>query len=70
MNGQLSGIVRMIERGDDCVSVLVQFKAAKSGIGRALSLFLKENMKQCVGAEKMSEKKEKDLEKMLDELAK
>lgn len=70
VKGQLDGILRMMDEGNDCVAVLTQFKAARAGFDRAFALFLEENLKKCVGVSKMSDAKQAEVESILAALAK
>ena len=70
VQGQLDGVVRMMDEGSDCVAVVTQFKAARAGLDRALSLFLQENLKRCVGADALSSTKKAEVESILTALTK
>ena len=70
VQGQLDGVVRMLEEEQGCVEVLTQFKAARAGLDRALSLFLQENLQKCIGARAVSGEKKEEIEKIITELVK
>lgn len=48
VQGQLGGIVRMIEEGRDCADVVTQLAAAARGIDRAGFKILATGMRQCL----------------------
>jgi len=45
--GQLTGVIRMIEEGDDCEDVLIQLAAAGKALDRAGFSLLTLAMKEC-----------------------
>lgn len=60
MEGQLCGILRMMEEGKDCKDVINQLSAVRSGIERTIGIVVSENLVECVRAneenpEKMNE---------------
>lgn len=69
VRGQLLAITEMLERGDDCVLVLTQLKAAQAGLSRTVALFLEENLRRCMvdGGHKKSTQ---EIEHILKELTK
>ncbi|MBA2767951.1 MAG: metal-sensitive transcriptional regulator [Sporichthyaceae bacterium] len=48
VQGQLGGIIRMIEDGRDCAEVVTQLAAAARGIDRAGFKILATGMRQCL----------------------
>lgn len=58
MEGQLCGILRMMEEGKDCKDVITQLSAVRSGIERTIGIVVSENLVECVRAN------EANLEKM------
>lgn len=46
--GQLSGIVKMIEKGDSCDKIAIQFQAVQGALGNCFSNFLQENLEKCL----------------------
>lgn len=68
VEGQLAAIGRMIEAEKDCTAVLTQFKAARAGMERAFALFLEENLRRCIGLEKMPARTRAELERITAEL--
>ena len=48
MEGQLRGIQRMMEEGQDCKNVVNQLSAVRSGIERTIGVVVSENLIECV----------------------
>ena len=48
VNGQLGGIIRMIEEGRECSDVVTQLAAASSGLDRAGFKIIATGMRQCM----------------------
>jgi DNA-binding FrmR family transcriptional regulator len=48
VQGQLGGIIRMIEEGRDCADVVTQFAAASRGLDRAGFKIVATGMRQCM----------------------
>jgi DNA-binding FrmR family transcriptional regulator len=46
--GQLRGILRMMEQGDDCKDVISQLSAAKTALDRSIGLIVSLNLVECV----------------------
>jgi CsoR family transcriptional regulator, copper-sensing transcriptional repressor len=51
--GQLEGLIRMIEREDECSQVITQFQAAKAALDSTFSLVLHRNLKECMSHKDM-----------------
>ncbi|MEW5773354.1 MAG: metal-sensitive transcriptional regulator [Thermodesulfobacteriota bacterium] len=47
IEGQIRGIQKMVEEGQDCEKVLVQVKAAQSALRAASGLILKASLAKC-----------------------
>jgi DNA-binding FrmR family transcriptional regulator len=47
-DGQLHGVLNMMEEGKDCVDIVTQLSAVGSSIDRAISLIVAENLVECV----------------------
>lgn len=54
INGQLSGLIKMLEADTDPEKILIQFKAAQKGLDKAHFLLLDETYRKAL-AEKISE---------------
>lgn len=48
MEGQLRGILRMMEEGKDCKEVITQLSAVRSGVERTIGVIVSENLVECV----------------------
>jgi len=48
MEGQLRGILRMMEEGKNCKEVITQLSAVRSGVDRAIGVIVSENLVECV----------------------
>jgi DNA-binding FrmR family transcriptional regulator len=48
VEGQLRGIVRMMEQGEDCKDVITQLSAAKTALDRSVGLIVSMNLVECV----------------------
>lgn len=46
--GQVEALVRMIESGEGCEKVIIQFQAAKAALERTYSLVLDRSLKECM----------------------
>lgn len=47
-DGQLHGVLNMMEEGKDCADIVTQLSAVRSSIDRAMSLIVAENLVECV----------------------
>ncbi|WP_026867298.1 persulfide-sensing transcriptional repressor CstR [Jeotgalicoccus marinus] len=50
VQGQLNGVVKMMEEGKDCKDVITQISASKSSLQRLMSIIITENLIECVKA--------------------
>ena len=48
IEGQLKGVLRMVEHNDDCRDVVTQLSAVRSAVDRAIGVIVSENLEQCV----------------------
>lgn len=48
VEGQLRGILRMMEQGEDCKDVISQLSAAKTALDRSVALIVSMNLIECV----------------------
>lgn len=48
MEGQLRGILRMMEEGENCKEVITQLSAVRSGLDRTIGVIVSENLVECV----------------------
>lgn len=55
VEGQVAGIVRMIESGRDCADIVTQLAAASRALDRAGFRLLSSGMRQCITASAQGE---------------
>tara|TARA_B100000035_G_scaffold306832_1_gene309355 strand:- start:1895 stop:2158 length:264 start_codon:yes stop_codon:yes gene_type:complete len=67
VEGQVRGVIKMIDEGKYCIDVLNQIKAAKAALVRIESNVLKKHVESCV---KESFKNKKALDTKVEELLK
>ncbi|KGR78818.1 metal-sensitive transcriptional regulator [Ureibacillus manganicus] len=48
IEGQLRGILRMMDEGEDCKAVVTQLSAVRSGADHTISVIVSENLKECL----------------------
>lgn len=48
IEGQMRGILRMMEEGQDCKDVITQLSAVRSGVDRTIGVIVSENLVSCV----------------------
>jgi CsoR family transcriptional regulator, copper-sensing transcriptional repressor len=48
ISGQVQGLIRMIEREEECEKVITQFQAAKAALDNTFSLVLNRNLQHCL----------------------
>lgn len=66
--GQLKGIIRMLEEGDDCQKIVTQLAAASKAVDRASFAVVASGLQQCLTADE-PEMTPDQLEKMFLSLA-
>lgn len=57
IDGQIQGILRMMEEGKDCKQVITQLSAARSAIDRTIGLVVSTNLVHCIQGEGNQEDK-------------
>ena len=50
IQGQLNGVIKMMEEEKDCQDVITQISASKSSIQRLMGIIISENLIECVKA--------------------
>ncbi|MBK3496039.1 metal-sensitive transcriptional regulator [Viridibacillus sp. YIM B01967] len=65
IEGQLKGVIRMIEEEKECKDVITQLSASRSAIDRAIGLIVSTNLVHCMEDE--NELKGKDKETLIKE---
>ena len=67
--GQLKGINRMIKENKDCLSVITQLKAVKSGLNTVMNKYMEDNFKDCL-KKGVKPREQKRIEKLVSEITK
>ena len=57
VQGQIGGVVRMIEQGEDCAAVVTQLAAASKALDRAGFKIISTGMQQCLTQDGKGERK-------------
>lgn len=65
MEGQIKGVLRMMEEGKDCKDVITQLSAARSAIDRTIGVIVSENIIHCI--ENIEEKNDRTQEDIVKE---
>ncbi|WAE45352.1 metal-sensitive transcriptional regulator [Levilactobacillus brevis] len=65
-DGQLQGILKMVDEGRDCQEILTQLAAVRSGVERMMGVVVAENVKQCVVDESLTAEQQARLQSALD----
>ncbi|GEL05158.1 metal-sensitive transcriptional regulator [Rummeliibacillus stabekisii] len=60
IEGQLRGVLRMIEEDKDCKDVITQLSASRSAIDRTIGLIVSTNLVHCMKEEKNSNGKDSE----------
>ncbi|TKD66427.1 metal-sensitive transcriptional regulator [Pseudalkalibacillus hwajinpoensis] len=48
IEGQLRGVINMMEQGKSCEDIVTQLSATRSGIDRSIGLIVGSNLEQCL----------------------
>ncbi|YCA41535.1 metal-sensitive transcriptional regulator [Bacillus sp. JZ8] len=48
IEGQIKGVLSMMEQNKDCRDIVTQLSAARSAIDRTMGVIVSENLEQCV----------------------
>ena len=48
IEGQIRGVLRMMEEGEECKDVITQLSAVRSGVDRTIGVIVSENLANCV----------------------
>jgi len=65
-DGQLQGILKMVDDGRECQDILTQLAAVRSGVERMIGVVVAENVKQCIADEQLSDDQQRELQTALD----
>lgn len=64
IQGQLNGVIKMMEEEKDCKDVITQLSASKSSIQRLMGVIISENLIECV---KTADDKGESSQEMINE---
>lgn len=71
IEGQLRGILRMMEEGKDCKEVITQLSAVRSAVDRTVGVIVSSNLIECVlEADKNGEKADETIKEAVNLLVK
>lgn len=59
IEGQIRGVLRMIEAGDDCRDVVTQLSASRSAIDRTIGVIVSSNLIACMEEQELAGSPEK-----------
>ncbi|GHH96638.1 metal-sensitive transcriptional regulator [Neobacillus kokaensis] len=65
IEGQLRGILRMMEDNKDCKEVITQLSASRTVIDRTIGVIVSSNLVECV--QKANDQEERSMEEMVKE---
>ncbi|MCM3603288.1 metal-sensitive transcriptional regulator [Robertmurraya korlensis] len=65
MEGQLRGILRMMEEDKDCKEVITQLSAVRTAVDRTMGVIVSSNLVDCV--QKANENEETNAEELIKE---
>lgn len=64
VEGQIRGVLRMIEENKDCREVVTQLSAARNALDRTAALIVSTNLEHCI---REATEEGKDTEELIDE---
>lgn len=62
IEGQIRGIMRMMEEGKDCRDVVTQLSAVRSAVDRTIGVIVSDNLLECI-----NNSKEEDVDELVQE---
>ncbi|RYL97976.1 metal-sensitive transcriptional regulator [Sporolactobacillus sp. THM7-7] len=54
IDGQIRGIIRMMEQDEDCRNIVTQMTAARTAMDRAIGLVVGKNLEECLRSQILS----------------
>jgi len=70
VEGQIKGVLRMIEEDKDCKDIVTQLSAARSAIDRTIGVVVSSNLINCLQDDDLNDDKEALLKEAVDLLVK
>ncbi len=68
IKGQIDGLSKLIENGENCRKVTEQFYAINSGLKKVMEIYFKENLNSCLAS--LNCRKKKIINFLLEEIIK
>lgn len=69
--GQIRGVLKMLEEDKSCRDVVIQLSAIRSSIDRAIGVIVAENLKECLAIDHLSEdEKDEKIKEAIDLIVK
>ncbi|MCW3779415.1 metal-sensitive transcriptional regulator [Levilactobacillus namurensis] len=65
-DGQLHGIMKMVEDGRECQDILTQLSAVRSSVERIMGVVVAANVQQCVDDVQLSKDQQSELQSALE----
>jgi DNA-binding FrmR family transcriptional regulator len=65
VEGQIRGVLKMMEEGQECKDIVTQLSAARNAIDRAIAVIVSTNLEHCIRQE--MEKGNHESEKLIQE---
>lgn len=66
VEGQIKGVLRMMEEEKECKDIVTQLSAARSAIDRTIGVIVSSNLISCIQDENSKENKEELLKEAVD----
>ncbi|ARI75804.1 metal-sensitive transcriptional regulator [Halobacillus mangrovi] len=70
LEGQLRGVLKMMDEGKDCKDVITQLSASRSAIDRTIGLVVSSNLVECIQEADDSQDKEDSINEAVQLLVK
>lgn len=68
VEGQLRGVLRMMEEGQDCKAVITQLSAVRSAVDRTIGVVVTDNLVKCLNDEDATEENKSEIVKQAVDL--
>ncbi|WP_240758255.1 metal-sensitive transcriptional regulator [Lysinibacillus sp. SGAir0095] len=70
IEGQLRGILKMMDEGKDCKAVVTQLSAVRSGVDHTIGVIVSQNLKECILEAKSNEAANDSVQEAMELLVK
>lgn len=61
VEGQVRGVLRMMEEGKECKDVISQLSAVRSAVDRSIAYIVAQNLKECVQEQQLNKEDSSDV---------